>query len=337
VEYRPLGPTGVRVSALGLGALTFGRGMSGIAKVDQPTADRIVGRALEAGINLFDTSDAWSAGESEEILGRALAGRRDEVVLATRVGARRSSGVNDRGLTALSIVRGCEASLRRLRTESIDLLQLAEPDPHTPFEETARALDDLVRRGLVRYVGFANFPAWEVGLALGVQRAIGVRACVALQTYYSLVGRDAESDLLPLAARTDLAVLVSSPLAGGYLSGKYADGGAAIDDRRSMVPYPEVDEAAGAAAVVALRQVAGDRDATPAQVALAWLLRKPVTSLLVGVSQLRQLSENNGALELHLTAEQVRTLDALAVPRSRVEADDWRHVLDDPLLGPPRT
>lgn len=329
MRYRPLGRTGLRVSELGVGTLTFGRGLGGVAKVDQATADRMVGRALDAGVNLFDTAAAYSGGQAEEILGRALSGHRDEVLLATKVDGRRSARVNIGGLSAASVIGSCEASLRRLGTEWVDILQIDHPDADTPFEETARALDDLVRRGLVRYVGFSDFATWEAALALGVQWAHQLRPFATAQTYYSLIGRDCERELLPFAERAGLAVVVSSPLAGGFLTGKYGPAGSGtIEDRRTTAPYPHVDPALGARAIDELEGIARERDATPAQIALAWLLGRPhVTSVLLGASSIRQLYENLRGAEIDLDDDQRRRLDEIAT--AATEAVTWRSVLVD--------
>jgi aryl-alcohol dehydrogenase-like predicted oxidoreductase len=332
VKYRPLGRTGLSVSELAVGSLTFGRGTGALAKVDQPTADRMVHRALDAGVNLFDTADNYHGGQSEEILGHALGERRDDILLATKVGGRTAVRVNASGLAYGHVVSSCEASLRRLGTDRIDILSVSEPDPLTPFEETARALDDLIRRGLVRYVGFSHFPAWEAALALGLQWANSLRPFATLVQYYSLVGRDAERDVLPLAERLGLGVIAASPLAGGFLSGKYDRSGGTIDDRRTTWPYPPVDATAGHAAIDTLRNIGQELDATPAQIAIAWLLTRPaVSSVLIGASSIRQLYENIRASEITLTDEHQHRLDALAAPT--VDSEAWRAMFfDDDLL-----
>jgi aryl-alcohol dehydrogenase-like predicted oxidoreductase len=333
VKFRPLGRTGLQVSELGLGTLTFGRGTGALAKVDQPTADRMVHRALDAGVNLFDSADNYHSGQAEELLGNALGDRRAEVVISTKVGGRVSGRVNAGGLSYAHVIASCEASLKRLATDWIDVLHVTEADPLTPFEETARALDDLVRRGLVRYVGFANFPAWEGALALGVQWAEHLRPFSTTVQYYSLVGREAERDMLPLAQRTGLGVIVSSPLAGGFLTGKYENGAGTIEDRRTTWPYPSIDPATGDAAIETLRAVSQEVDATPGQVAIAWLLTRPaVSSVLLGASSIRQLYENIRASEITLDDDQRHRLDALvATPAPDTEA--WRAVFfDDDVL-----
>src|SRR5690242_19422103 len=292
----------------------------------------MVHRALDAGINLFDTADNYHGGQSEEILGHALGDRRDDVLVSTKLGGRSSSKVNASGLSYGHLVSACEASVKRLRTDRIDLLHLAEPDPLTPFEETARALEDLVRRGLVRYVGFSHFPAWEAALALGLQWAQDLRPFATCVQYYSLVGRDAERDVLPFAERAGIGVIVASPLAGGFLTGKYDRSGGTIEDRRTTWPYPSVDTNAGHAATDTLRSVAQEIDATPAQVAIAWLLTRPaVSSVLIGASSIRQLYENIRATEITLNDEHQRRLDALSAPPA--ESDAWRAVFfDDDML-----
>jgi aryl-alcohol dehydrogenase-like predicted oxidoreductase len=333
VKYRPLGRTGLQVSELGVGTLTFGRGTGALARVDQPTADRMVHRALDAGVNLFDTADNYHAGQSEEILGHALGERRNDVLVATKVGGRISSKVNSGGLSYAHVVTSCEASVKRLGTDWIDILHVAEPDPQTPFEETARALDDLVRRGIVRYVGCSNFPAWEAALALGAQWAHNLRPFTSMMQYYSLVGREAERDALQLAQRCGLGLIITSPLAGGYLSGKYERSGGTIDDRRTTWPYPHVEPNAGAAAIDTLRAVSQELDATPAQVAIAWLLTRPgVSSVLMGASSIRQLYENIRATEITLDDDHRRQLDSL-VAQAVPDADAWRSVFfDDDVL-----
>ncbi len=315
MRYRPLGRTGVLVSELSFGAMTFGQ-MGSIAKVDAAGAGRLVGLCLDAGVNLFDTADAYAAGSSEELLGRALGPRRREVLIATKVGFPSGPGVNERGLSYHHVVASAEASLRRLGTDWIDLLQIHKHDASTPFEETARALDDLVRRGLVRSLGLSNLPAWEAALALGLQRQRGYAPFAAAQMYYSLVGRDLEHEFVPFLKHAGLGLLVWSPLAAGYLTGKYTgQRPGAEGDRRRHYAFPPVDAALGPRVVEALGKLAASRGATPAQVALAWLLARPfVSSVLVGASTPGQLLENLAAGALSLAPEEQAELDALTAP-----------------------
>src|SRR5579862_3016371 len=234
MNYRQLGKSGVRVSELCLGTMTFGSGFFNIAVVDQAGANQMVGRSLQAGINFFDTADVYSSGESETILGRALkecGAARESVVVATKVfapmsraAAQREGDANNYGLSRLHIMAGCEASLRRLGTDYIDLYQVHGFDMATPVEETLRALDDLVRQGKVRYAGCSNWPARHLMKALCLADARWWERFVSLQAYYSLAARDLEHELLPLCREEGLGVLPWSPLSGGFLSGKYRRG-----------------------------------------------------------------------------------------------------------------
>ena len=261
MQRRPLGADGPQVSVLSFGAMTFGTGMPPITTVDEQDVRRMIDRALDAGVNLVDTADVYANGASEEIVGRALGRRRDDVIIATKV------GFGSRGAGALSyenVVAACEGSLRRLGTDHIDLYQLHRPDRTTPIEETLGALDDLVTRGLVRHLGTSNFRAWETAGAVARQRALGRPAFTATQLYYSLVGRDAEHELLPHCRTTGIGVLVWSPLAGGLLTGRYADGGAG---RRSTFTFPPVDDDLADRALRALVPIAAAHDVSVAQVA----------------------------------------------------------------------
>jgi aryl-alcohol dehydrogenase-like predicted oxidoreductase len=315
MQYTTLGRTGLVVSRFAFGAMTFGPDQGGFkAGVDQAGADEMVGAALEAGINLFDTADQYATGRSEEILGRALGKRRADVVLATKVGNRMSPAPTDAGLSYGHVIAACEASLRRLGTDYVDLYQTHVYDPVTPIEETLRALDDLVRRGLVRYAGFSNLPAWQAATALGLQARHGWAPFVSAQAYYSLVGRDIEADLLPLAHAAGLGILVWSPLSGGFLSGKYTredpTGGGG---RLSSFSFPPIDRERGYDVVEVLRRIAADRAVAPAQVALAWLLAKPlVSTVLVGASRMAQLHDNLAAADLRLAADEVAALDEVS-------------------------
>ncbi|HEY9726862.1 MAG TPA: aldo/keto reductase, partial [Chroococcales cyanobacterium] len=224
MQYTTLGHTGLVVSRLAFGAMTFGVGqlVPGITNnTDQAQADQMVNRALDAGINLFDTADAYTEGQSEIILGKALGNRRQDVVIATKVGFRLGNAITDTGLSYRHIIASAEGSLKRLGTDYIDLYQLHIPDPLTPPEETVRALDDLVRRGLVRYVGFSNFTAWKAARMLGIQERYGYARFVGAQMYYSLLGRDIEHEFVPFIEDAGIGILVWSPLASGFLTGKY--------------------------------------------------------------------------------------------------------------------
>lgn len=327
MRYRPLGRTGLKVSELALGTMTFGSRFLNIAVVDQAGADGLMARALEAGINLFDTADVYSRGESEQILGSSLknlAVERDAVVIATKVrgpmseaAGDGSADVNNVGLSRKHIMAACEASLRRLGTDYIDLYQVHGWDVATPMEETLRALDDLVRQGKVRYVGCSNWPARHLARALALSDGTGRERFVSLQAYYSLAGRDLEHELLPLAREMGLGVLPWSPLAGGYLTGKFRrDQSGPQDARRSAFDFPPVDQRVFDA-VDALDAVAHETGASVPQVALAWLLaRDGVTSVLVGARNLQQLEDDLGAADVPLTDEQIDRLSTTTEPRS---------------------
>jgi aryl-alcohol dehydrogenase-like predicted oxidoreductase len=318
MQYTTLGHTGLVVSRLAFGAMTFGTGemVPGVTNnIDQTMADQMVNRALDAGINLFDTADAYTSGQSEIMLGKALANRRHEAVIATKVGFRLGNALTDSGLSYHHIIASAEASLKRLGTDYIDLYQLHIPDPLTPPEETVRALDDLVRRGMVRYVGFSNFTAWKAARMLGIQERQGYARFVAAQMYYSLLGRDIEHEFVPFVEDAGIGILVWSPLASGFLSGKYTrETPVAEDARRHKFQFPPIDVEKGYEVVEVLKQIGQDRGASPAQVAIAWILTKPfISSVIIGANKMHQLEDNLGAAELRLSAHEVEKLDTLTV------------------------
>jgi aryl-alcohol dehydrogenase-like predicted oxidoreductase len=312
------------VSVLSLGAMTFGSGMPPVTTVDEREARTMVDRALDAGVNLIDTADVYAFGQSEEIVGRCVRDRRDDVLVATKVGF----GSRDTGaLSYDAVVAGCESSLLRLGLDHIDLYQLHRPDRTTPIEETLRALDDLTTRGLVRATGTSNFRAWETAAAVARQRALGRTAFTASQLYYSLVAREAEHELIPQCRADGLGVIVWSPLSSGFLTGRYRAGGAG---RRTTFTFPPVDLELGERALGALEAVAGGRGVTTARVALAWVLAQPgITSAIVGASSIEQLDDNLAAAELELSADELATLDA-ATALAPIYPAWW-----DPAMGIP--
>jgi aryl-alcohol dehydrogenase-like predicted oxidoreductase len=316
MKYRPLADTGVFVSELCLGTMTFGGAQqfwSVIGGLDQTAATALVHRALDAGVNFIDTADVYAAGESETMVGHALQGRRHEVVLATKVRGRTGPGPNQVGLSRLHLVEAVEASLRRLRTDYIDLYQIHRPDPLTSLEDTLRALDDLVRAGKVRYVGCSNLEAWVLMKALGISQARGLERFRCTQSYYSLVGRELERHTLPLLADQGLGLLVWSPLAGGFLSGKFTRTGGDEKARRAKFDFPPVDKGKGFEVLDVLGAVAARRGASVAQVALAWLLaRDAVTSVIIGARNPAQLEDNLKAVDLVLTDEDRQALDEVS-------------------------
>lgn len=321
MQYARLGNTGLVVSRLALGVMTFGSGSGSkptdaVWKTGQQEADALVGRSLDAGINLFDTADMYADGQSESMLGKTLGKRRKDVVISTKIGFRSGDAVIHAGASYRYILAVAEASLRRLQTDYIDLLSIHKPDPVTPFEETARALENLVQRGLVRYVGYSNLSAWQAAKFLGIQQRLGFSPFIAAQMYYSLLGRDIEHEIVPFCEDSGIGIVVWSPLASGFLSGRYTrqdpTGG---KGRRASFDFPPIDVEKGYEVVDQLRAIGKNHNASIPQVALAWLLAKRhVATVLVGASRLSQLDDNLGALEVHLTASEVDRLDKLTAP-----------------------
>jgi aryl-alcohol dehydrogenase-like predicted oxidoreductase len=301
-----------------MGTMTFG-GTGGFASVGSTGVDearRQVDMCLETGINLIDTADVYSAGLSEEIVGEVLQGRRDEVLVATKVRMEMGDGPNDAGLSRHHIVSGCEASLRRLRTDHIDLYQLHEWDGVTPLEETLDALDLLVRAGKVRYVGASNYAGWQLMKALGIARLHDLPQFVSQQIYYSLQARDAEYELIPATIDQGLGVLVWSPLAGGLLTGKYRRDQRPSSGSRQLTDWnepPVYDQGKLYDIVDVLIALGEEHGVSAARVALAWLLGRPgVTSLVVGARTSEQLADNLAAADLKLSESDTERLDKVS-------------------------
>ena len=346
MEYRRLGRSGLFVSALTLGTMTFG-GQGGFSKVgatDVAGARRQVDMCLEAGVNHFDTANIYSGGESEEILGEAISGRREDLILATKVRMSVGDGPNDSGLSRHHIIRQCEQSLRRLGTDYIDLYQVHEWDGLTPLEETLEALDTLVRSGKVRYVGSSNYSGWQLMKALGISDRLGLQRYVSQQIHYTLQAREAEYELVPLAVDQECSILVWSPLAGGLLSGKYRRERDAQEGRHvegwDEPPVHDTDKLYDIIDV--LVEIADDRGVSAAQVSLAWLLGRPgVASVIVGARTDEQLANNLEAADLELTEAERRRLDEVSAPRliypfwhQAKTASDRLGPADLSLLGP---
>lgn len=329
MKYRLLGETGVFVSELCLGAMTFGgRGQMWevIGGLDQAAVDAIVHRSLDAGINFIDTADVYSAGESETMVGKALQGRRPGVVLATKVRGRMASGPNDVGLSRLHILQAVDDSLRRLGTDYIDLYQIHRPDQLTNVEDTLRALDDLVRSGKVRYIGCSNLSAWQMMKALGIARAEGLERFRCTQSYYSLAGRELEREIVPLLKDQQLGLLVWSPLAGGFLSGKFTREGVDPNGRRASFDFPPINKDRAYDIVNVMRPIAQAHKATVPQIALAWLLAQPVTtSVIIGARKMEQLDDNLKSIDVVLSADDLKALDE--VSRLPLEYPEFMHVL----------
>lgn len=319
MQYATLGNTGLLVSRLAFGAMTFTQGnrnMATIYKVGEKLADELVGGAIDAGINFFDTADVYASGESETLLGRALKGRRDDIVLATKVGFRSGDALPRAGLSRRHILWSVDQSLKRLGTDWIDVYIVHKEDPHTPLEETLSALDHVVRAGKVRYLGFSNWSAWKVAAALEIQKANNLAPFTHGQMYYSLLGRDVERDVIPMMRRYGLGLTVWSPLASGFLSGKYTrDNLNDPDNRYSGFDLLPFDKDKGFTLVDQMRKIASAHNASVAQVAIAWLLAKQaVTSVLLGASKLKQLTDNLGAVAVKLSEEEIKGLDAATLP-----------------------
>jgi aryl-alcohol dehydrogenase-like predicted oxidoreductase len=319
MQYTRLGYTGLVVSRLGFGAMTFGSGagpMSAICKLGQQDADRLIGQCLDAGITYFNTADAYAGGQSEEILGRALGLRRKDVVIGTKVAGRTGDALVHAGLSRRHILQAADDSLRRLGSDYIDVYLVHKTDPFTPVDETLDALDYLARAGKVRYVGFSNWPAWLAAKAVGIQNARGYEPFRAAEVYYSLVGRELEHELVPFCTDAGIGITVWSPLAGGFLTGRYTRKDPGVEDgRMKLFSFLPFDRERGYQLIDHLKSVAAGHRATPAQIALGWLLAKRhVASVLIGASSEKQLADNIGSVNLRLSAEEVSRLDELTAP-----------------------
>jgi aryl-alcohol dehydrogenase-like predicted oxidoreductase len=320
MHYNQLGRTGLFVSELCLGTMTFGGGEGiwrQIGDLQQTEAERLVGRALDAGINFIDTADVYSAGVSEQITGQALKNLkvpRDSVVVATKVFGETGNGPNTRGASRYHIIDGVKASLKRLQLDHVDLYQIHGFDPATPVEETVRALDTLVRHGHVRYVGVSNWAAWQIVKALGVAERLGAARFETLQAYYTIAGRDLERELVPMLQSEGLGLLVWSPLAGGLLSGKYGrEQQGEAGSRRTTFDFPPVDRERAYDCIDAMRGIAETHEVSVAQIALAWLLhQRVVTSVIVGAKKVEQLDDNIAATDVALSAEELARLDEVS-------------------------
>lgn len=321
MEMQLLGKSGLKVSVLSFGTMTFGGGdefFQHMGGTQLEEAERLIDLCIDAGVNLFDTADVYSQGKSEEILGKALSKRRQDVLIATKAFARMGDGANDVGLSRHHLIRACEDSLRRLGTDYIDLYQVHGFDALTPPEETLRALDDLVRSGKVRYIGCSNYSGWHLMKALCVSEREGLEHYISQQVYYSLIARELEYELVPLSLDQGVGILVWSPLAFGFLSGKYRRGQPEPEDTRraKLGDVGTLDLEKGYDIVEVLDEIARDRNVTVAQVALNWLLRQPgITSVIIGARNEQQLKDNLNTASWELTPDEVQRLNQVsAVP-----------------------
>jgi aryl-alcohol dehydrogenase-like predicted oxidoreductase len=322
MQYKQLGHTGLFVSEICLGTMTFGgnedAGMwKAIGSLQQGEVDQIVGRALSAGVNFIDTADVYSFGQSERLTGQALKNlgvKRKDLVIATKAFGEVGPGPNDRSASRGHLMDSIQGSLERLQTDHIDLYQIHGTDAITPLDETLRALDDMVSQGLVRYIGISNWQAWRIAKALGISEAKGYAKFATLQAYYSIAGRDLERELVPVITEEKLGLMVWSPLAGGYLSGKYGPSSTTPNDsRRLNFDFPPVDRDRAHAAIAVMREIGNRYEVSVARIALAWLLSKPhVMSIIIGAKTVAQLDDNLAAVDLKLSVDEIARLDEVS-------------------------
>ena len=316
MKCRQIPNTGVLVSELCLGAMTFGGedGVWGlIGKLDQKDVDELVHASLEAGINFFDTANVYSHGQSEIMLGKALGAQRKDVILATKVRSRMGAGPNEIGLSRVHIMQSADESLKRLGTDYIDLYQIHGYDPLGDFEDIMRTLDDLVRSGKVRYIGASNLAAWQLMKSLSISRSKGLEAFKTIQAYYSLAGRELEREIIPLLADQKVGLMVWSPLAGGFLSGKFTRDSQDEGSRRAKFDFPPLDKEKAYRIIDVLREVGRAHDCNPARVALAWLLAQPaVTTVIIGARTRNQLDDNLKSGDLTLSADELKRLNEVS-------------------------
>ena len=328
MRYNRLGNTGLAVSELCLGAMTFGTNpgrFGAIAGLDQAASTALVKQAFDAGINFIDTANVYTLGQSEEFVGGALKNlgiARDKVVIATKAMGPMGEGPNDAGVSRYHLMHQIDASLKRLGTDHVDLYQIHGWDPTTPMEEALRALDDIVRSGRARYIGVSNWAAWQIVKALGISERLGLARLASLQAYYTVAGRDLEREIVPMLLSEGVGLMVWSPLAGGFLSGKYTRGDddrSQGEGRRAAFDFPPVELDRGYDLIDAMKRMAEARGdgTTVARIALAWLLYQPVVStVIVGAKRADQLADNLAACEVELAAAEIDELDKLsALPR----------------------
>jgi len=318
MKYNLLGNTGLKVSELCLGTMTFGgQGMwTAIGALPQDEANELVKQSVDAGINFIDTANVYSEGLSEMMTGQAIRDlglKRDDLVIATKVRGTMGSGVNNSGLTRKHILQQADESLTRLNMDYIDLYQIHGFDPITPLEETLEALDTLVKSGKVRYIGCSNLAAWQIMKALGVSAQQHLAKFVSLQAYYTIAGRDLEREVVPMLLDQKVGLMVWSPLAGGFLSGKYTREANAKEGRRVNFDFPPVNKDKAFDIIDVMQGIAVAKDVTVAQVALGWLLHQPVvTSVIIGAKRPEQLQDNLKAVDLKLTTDELAQLEAVS-------------------------
>ncbi len=320
MKYNLLGNTGLKVSELCLGTMTFGgRGMwTAIGTLPQDQVNALIKQSIDGGINFIDTANIYSEGLSEEMTGQALKDlglNRYDLVIATKVRGTMGPGPNDAGLSRKHILFQAEESLRRLKTDYIDLYQIHGFDPLTPLEETLEALDTLVKSGKVRYIGCSNLAAWQIMKALGISERSHLSKFVSLQAYYTIAGRDLERELVPLLQDQKVGLMVWSPLAGGLLSGKYNRNMDTKEGRRVNFDFPPINKEKAFDIIDVMQEIAKSKDVSVAQIALAWLLHQPVvSSVIVGANKPAQLSDNLSSVNVSLSDSELEKLDEVSKP-----------------------
>ncbi len=318
MEYRNLGNTGLKVSVICLGAMTFTeKGWRSAGTMSFSEIQKVVDYALDNGVNFFDTADIYAFGESEELLGKALGSKKNDVIIATKVRGVMSDDPNDRGLSRYHIFKSIDASLKRLGRDYIDLYQVHWWDNSTPIEEAIDALNDLVRIGKVRYIGISDFAGWQIARSVSLQEAKNYAKFVSAQMYYSLLGRDIEFEVVPACEALGLGILAWSPLAGGFLTGKYTRENIPEGSRYARMerPFLRFDFEKGYFVVDELRKLAEKYNATVSQVALNWIKAKPfISSIIIGVRSLEQLKDNLGCINWDLSEEDISYLDEITAP-----------------------
>jgi aryl-alcohol dehydrogenase-like predicted oxidoreductase len=319
MNYRYLGNSGLKISEICFGVMTFTgeNGWTHLGTIEQDEATRLTDIAIEKGVNFFDTADVYSNGVSEEMLGVALKGKRPAAVIATKCGFKMTEGPNNDGHSRKRLFEACEASLKRLHTDYIDLFQIHSYDFTTTFEEFLSALNDLVKQGKVRYIGASNFFAWQLMKASAISEKSGWEKFISLQAFYTLLGRDIEYELVPLCVEEGLGIIIWSPLHGGILTGKYKDEskwpqGTRIKDPSQVLPY---DREKCRLILNEVENIANARNTSMGRISLSYLLHKPgVKSVIIGARNESQLLDNIGASEIQLSAEEMNTLDQVSVP-----------------------
>jgi len=318
MQYKQFGNTGLMVSELCLGTMTFGgKGYwTAIGTLPQEEVNVLVKQAVDAGINFIDTANVYSLGLSEEMTGQAireLGLKRDDLVIATKVCGMMGEGPNETGLSRKHILQQADESLKRLNMDYIDLYQIHGFDPLTPFEETLEALDVLVKSGKVRYIGCSNLAAWQIMKSLGISVQNRLAKYVSLQAYYTIAGRDLERELVPLLLDQKMGLMVWSPLAGGFLSGKYSRNASTEEGRRVNFDFPPIDKEKAFDIIDVMQEIAASKGVSVAQIALAWLLHQPVvTSVIVGAKKPEQLADNLKAVEVKLTDDELNRLEEVS-------------------------